>query len=207
MPRTVGGETASVVDEGGDPPCWAESVCDACGALVDAGGHACTHVRPVRRTIVGFHQDALGDWVAELSCLHTQHQRHRPPFQLRPWVQSIEARSARLGTAIDCPLCARSELPNDLILARTAGPFDAASVPAGLLADHVVAEGRWGCLHVAEGTVTFSMQTDPPTVVHLHAGDRQPIPPGIRHALVLDGPVRLSVDFLKARTTGSEDAP
>jgi tellurite methyltransferase len=196
-----------VVDEGGDAPCWAESVCEACGALVDTGGHACPRVRPIRRSIVGFHQDPLGDWVAELSCLHSQHQRHRPPFQMRPWVLSTEGREAHLGTGIDCPPCARAELPNDLIVARTAGPFDAAGMPAGLLANHVVAEGRWGCLHVVEGTVTFSMQTDPPTVVRLRAGDRQPIPPGIPHALTIDGPVRLSVDFLKAVDTASSSAP
>ena len=29
-------------------------------------------------TIDGFHQDADGDWVAELSCLHDQRVRHEP---------------------------------------------------------------------------------------------------------------------------------
>ena len=38
------------------------------------------------RRIAGFHQDSEGDWVAELDCLHTQHVRHRPPFQERPWI-------------------------------------------------------------------------------------------------------------------------
>ena len=32
-------------------------------------------------TITGFHQDAAGDWVAELACGHAQHVRHRPPWQ------------------------------------------------------------------------------------------------------------------------------
>jgi hypothetical protein len=32
------------------------------------------------RPIVGFHQDEHQDWVAELSCGHNQHVRHRPPF-------------------------------------------------------------------------------------------------------------------------------
>jgi hypothetical protein len=65
----------------------------------------------VRQTINGWHADDEGDWVAELSCGHTQHVRHRPPFQLRPWVLSAEGRDARLGTEIECPLCDRGEPP------------------------------------------------------------------------------------------------
>jgi len=79
---------------------------------------------------------------------------------------------------------------------RTAGPFDEATLPAGLLKDHVVADGMWGCLRVIEGRVTFSLHTEPPTIVHLGAGDRQAIPPGLPHALILDGPVRMAIDFL-----------
>jgi hypothetical protein len=101
------------VVQGGDPPCWAELVCDRCGALVDGGvAHACPEAPvPVRRTIVGFHQDPAGDWVAELSCRHNQHMRHNPPFQFRPWVLIDESRAARLGTDIGCLPCARAELP------------------------------------------------------------------------------------------------
>lgn len=28
-------------DEGGDPSCWANRICDACGAMVEAGTHVC----------------------------------------------------------------------------------------------------------------------------------------------------------------------
>src|SRR5215212_3917235 len=70
--------------------------------------------RRVIRTIDGFHQDAEGDWVADLVCLHSQHVRHRPPFFDRPWVTSAAGRAERIGTALDCPLCDRAELPADL---------------------------------------------------------------------------------------------
>jgi len=40
----------------------------------------------VQRAIDGFHQDEVGDWVAELRCGHGQHVRHHPPFWVRPWV-------------------------------------------------------------------------------------------------------------------------
>ncbi len=59
----------------------------------------------VRTTIAAFHQDAAGEWVAELACGHRQHVRHRPPWQVRAWVQDPEARAARIGAPIDCPLC------------------------------------------------------------------------------------------------------
>ena len=149
----------------------------------------------MRRTIVGFHQDEDGDWVAELSCLHNQHVRHRPPFQERPWVVDETGRASRLGVELDCSLCDRAELPEGLTLARTAGPFVAATLPAGLRRDHRVAEGTWGCLRVEDRSVRFSMATEPPVDVRLKAGDRHPIPPGVPHALTLEGPVRLAVEF------------
>ena len=37
----------------------------------------------MKRAIVGYHRDDVGDWVAELECGHAQHVRHDPPWQLR----------------------------------------------------------------------------------------------------------------------------
>jgi tellurite resistance-related uncharacterized protein len=150
----------------------------------------------MHRAIVGFHQDEAGDWVAELSCLHNQHVRHQPPFQERPWVLDESQRAAQIGAALNCPLCDRAELPEGLHLARTAGPFDADTLPTGLRHGHRVAERTWGCLRVHEGSVWFSMESVPPLRVRVEAGGRQPIPPGVRHALTVDGPVRLTVQFL-----------
>jgi tellurite resistance-related uncharacterized protein len=150
----------------------------------------------VRREIEGFHQDEVGEWVAELSCRHGQHVRHQPPFRERPWVRTAEGRAAAVGSAIECPLCDRAELPEGLTVARTAGPFDAATLPSGLQRDHRVAEGTWGRLRVLEGQVGFAMATEPPIDRRLGTGEEQPIPPGVPHAVTVDGPVRLEVDFL-----------
>ena len=57
------------------------------------------------RKIVGFHQDEERHWVAELECGHSQHVRHDPPWQVRPWVVSVEGRNERLGTTLQCRLC------------------------------------------------------------------------------------------------------
>ncbi len=59
----------------------------------------------MERSIVGFHQDEHGDWVADLACGHGQHVRHQPPLVSRPWVITEEGRRTRLGTALNCKRC------------------------------------------------------------------------------------------------------
>ncbi len=150
----------------------------------------------MQRLITGFRKDEVGDWVADLDCLHAQHVRHRPPFQQRPWVQSEDGRAARVGTTLNCPLCDRAEPPPGLTLSRTAGPFDQTSVPSGLRRTHRVPAHTWGCLRVEEGSVRFRMAAHPPIDREISAGDSQAIPPQVDHEVRLAGPVRLRVDFL-----------
>ena len=148
------------------------------------------------RSIDGFHEGDDGDWVAELSCLHNQHVRHRPPFIDRPWVTSASGRFERLGTELDCPLCDRAELPHGLEVARTAGPFEVETVPTGLTRDHRVAERTWGCLRVLAGTVRVRMATVPPLERTLRAGESQAIPPLVLHSVALSDTASFTVDFL-----------
>ncbi len=58
------------------------------------------------RLITGFRQDDEGVWIADLECGHSQHVRHDPPWQVRPWVVEEATRQARIGTALFCRLCA-----------------------------------------------------------------------------------------------------
>ena len=59
----------------------------------------------VPRRIRGFRQDDQGHWVAELECGHSQHVRHVPPWQSRPWVTTAEGRAGFLGKTLGCVLC------------------------------------------------------------------------------------------------------
>lgn len=59
----------------------------------------------MQRAITGFHKDEEGDWVADLECGHTQHVRHDPPWQLRPWVITAEGRKSRIGNKLNCKEC------------------------------------------------------------------------------------------------------
>jgi hypothetical protein len=70
---------------------------------------------PATTTVIsGFHQDVAGDWIAELACGHSQHMRHRPPWERRPWVVTEAGRASKLGAPIACPRCAReSSEPDD----------------------------------------------------------------------------------------------
>ena len=61
---------------------------------------------PVPRRIVAFHTDDEGHWVADLECGHTQHVRHDPPWQDRPWVITAAGRGAHLGKILLCTVCA-----------------------------------------------------------------------------------------------------
>jgi uncharacterized protein (DUF488 family) len=63
---------------------------------------------PRASTIVGYHQDERKDWVAELSCGHQQHVRHRPPLIERPWVLTEAGRTGKIGHAVVCAECRRA---------------------------------------------------------------------------------------------------
>ncbi len=61
----------------------------------------------MKQPIVGFHKDEKEDWVADLACGHTQHVRHDPPWQLRPWVVTKKGREQYLGHELECKICDR----------------------------------------------------------------------------------------------------
>ncbi len=118
-----------------------------------------------------------------------------------------EGRRGRLGTALGCPLCDRCELPDELEVVRTLGPFDPDTLPLGLRREHRVPAGRWGRLRVLEGGVGFSMPTEPPVESRLVAGEVQAIPPEVPHAVRPDGPFRLEVELLGRRADPADPSP
>jgi hypothetical protein len=79
---------------------------------------------------------------------------------------------------------------------RTAGPFDADTLPPALRRSHLVADRTWGLPRVLDGAVVFAIETTPPISVRIAAGEETPIPPGVPHLVRVDGPVRLAIDFL-----------
>jgi tellurite methyltransferase len=149
----------------------------------------------MKRTIAGYHTDNDGDWVGELSCGHNQHLRHRPPFQVRRWVLEPTGRAGHLGSAIDCPLCDRAEMPEGLTPLGTSAIWDEQTMPDGLRRSHRVAAGRWGLINVLEGRLRFRAQTSPPIQTTLQPGSNQPIPPEISHEVEALGHVRFEITW------------
>ncbi|WP_437308887.1 DUF3565 domain-containing protein [Sorangium sp. So ce388] len=147
------------------------------------------------RPITGYYQDDAGDWVAELSCGHGQHVRHRPPFLARPWVITPEGRASRLGAELDCVRCDRLEMPDGLVAYKRTAEFDEGTIPGGLRRDHATKPGVWGVIHVVSGRLRYRidglggrdhvLSPDAPGIVV----------PEVLHHVDPEGPVRFFVEF------------
>lgn len=59
----------------------------------------------MQQAIIGFHLDEEQHWVADLACGHTQHVRHMPPWQNRPWVMTEQGRKEKIGMMLECKQC------------------------------------------------------------------------------------------------------
>lgn len=166
----------------------------------------------MNRPITGFHQDAEGDWVAELSCGHNQHVRHRPPFQERSWVLTPGGRDRRVGTPLSCPLCDRAELPEAVRPVRSSPEWDEHTIPPGLRRAHRLGPGTWGAIRVHQGALRFSVESEPTLRVELGPGSApRAIPPEVCHHVEPLGHVRFSIDFFtvdrRAQDTRGAELP
>lgn len=147
------------------------------------------------RSIDGFHQDELGDWVAELRCGHGQHVRHKPPFLSRPWVVTAEGRSARLGAELPCVLCDRFELPSGYQPYKRTSELTTGSIPEALQRQHSTKPGVWAVIHVLEGRLRYIVEAPLAREQSLEAGDRAVIVPEVLHRVAPEGEVRFFIEF------------
>ena len=145
-------------------------------------------------TIVGFHQDDAGDWIAELACGHGQHMRHTPPWQERSWVTTEDGRQRKIGARIECVLCDAIRLPLDAREYKRTATFTEETLPAALQKEHRTKAGSWGRIVVSEGQVEFHSRGR----VHvLGAGDVGIVEPEVSHHVTPLGAMRLHVEFWK----------
>jgi hypothetical protein len=59
----------------------------------------------MKQKITSFYRDEANHWTAMLACGHSQHVRHDPPWQSRPWVETDEGRAAHIGRILECKKC------------------------------------------------------------------------------------------------------
>lgn len=88
-------------------------------------------------------------------------------------------------------------LPSDVTLTRTVGPFDAASLPSGLLREHRLREGSWGLLRLHEGRLHFVWDDEEGGRSCLEAPAEVIVPPCAPHHLELDGPILVEISFYR----------
>lgn len=149
----------------------------------------------MQRPITGYHQDEKGNWVAELSCGHGQHVRHKPPFSLRPWVTSPEGRGSMLRTELDCVRCDRFEFPEGFAVYKRTPEFDEASIPLGLQKNHSTKAGVWGVIHVLSGRLRYHLDGLDGRELVLDPENSGIVLPEVIHHVAADGPVRFFVEF------------
>ena len=151
-------------------------------------------------TIAGFHADDAGDWVAELSCGHGQHMRHKPPWQVRPWVTTAEGREGKIAASIECPLCDAIAVPRDAREYHRTATFTEETLPAKLREDHRTKAGTWARIVVTEGRAEFRSRGH---VFVLDSNQVGIVEPEIPHSVTPLGSVRLHVEFWRV----AEDPP
>jgi len=150
----------------------------------------------MKRPIIRFGHDDIGDWVATLNCGHLQHVRHSPPFINRPWVITESGRKNKIGETLNCVRCDKFELPGNFVPYKKTPVFTEESLPSGLKNDHSTKTGVWGKIILIEGTLQYrvnSLKTD----IVLSPNKLGVILPEILHSVALLGPVKFYVEFYK----------
>ena len=74
--------------------------------------------------------------------------------------------------------------------------FSRDTVPGALQSEHALAPGRWGVLHVLEGSVVF-IDLATGTEHALEAPVDHVIAPEVPHKLRLEGPLECRIDFFR----------
>ncbi len=90
-----------------------------------------------------------------------------------------------------------TRLPEDVRPYRTIGPFNEATLPAGLRRTHDLAEDTWGLVQLTEGTISFVWEDDGGETLDLSAPAEIVVPPRAAHHVESDGEFLLSITFLR----------
>lgn len=91
----------------------------------------------------------------------------------------------------------RAALPSGVEPYRTIGPFDAATLPAGLRAEHRLKEGAWGLLALSAGSLRFVWDDELGGADDLAAPATLVIPSQVPHHVEGEGPFSLTVAFYR----------
>ena len=91
---------------------------------------------------------------------------------------------------------AREKLPPGLVPSGGSLSFTESTIPEGLQREHKLASGRWGVLHVLEGSLRF-VDMDKGRERVVEAPDLLIIHPGAPHRVVVGDVLRCRIDFFR----------
>lgn len=80
---------------------------------------------------------------------------------------------------------------------RTIGPFDAASLPAGLRAEHRLKPGAGGRVTLLAGSLRFVWDDGSGRIDEVSAPAEITVPPQVPHHVEGDGPFELTIAFYR----------
>lgn len=86
-------------------------------------------------------------------------------------------------------------MPPGFAAYRTIGPFDAASLPAGLRAEHRLKPGAWALLSLTHGTLRFVWDDAEGGSQDLAAPATLVVPEQVPHHVEGDGPFTVTIAF------------
>ncbi|WP_462137437.1 DUF3565 domain-containing protein [Candidatus Mycalebacterium sp.] len=150
----------------------------------------------MERPVTAFNLDDKGDWVASLSCGHSLHVRHNPPFQNRRWVETQKGREEKIGAMLDCVRCDRFEIPKDFVPYFKSPVFTHDTVPDGLKKGHSTKAGVWAKIVVKTGRLKYHI---PVAGAEVELSEKSPgvVAPEVIHHVELLGTVSFFVEFYR----------
>ena len=89
-----------------------------------------------------------------------------------------------------------NRLPEGLQAYRSIGPFDAATLPAGLRRTHDLKEGAWGKVSLEQGSIGFVWEDEAGGREDLAAPAEIVVPPQVPHHVEGDA-FRLTITFYR----------
>ena len=99
---------------------------------------------------------------------------------------------------------AKKRLPPGLVPSGGSLSFTERTIPEALQREHALAPGRWGVLHVLEGSLRFVDLCDANERVVV-APDQLIIHPQSPHRVSLEGVLRCRIDFFREPNDGDSD--
>ena len=97
-------------------------------------------------------------------------------------------------------------LPDGIAPSGASPIFTQDTLPDALQAEHALVTGRWGVLHVFEGTLRY-LELESARERVVSAPDLIVIHPEVPHRVAADGPLRCRIDFFRELGTGPGTRP